>query len=156
NKHYKSYIFALVFLCATLAVFGVAAQSGSEQATKQKESQQPAQQPAKQPAQQPAKQGAQQNDDEPVAITERVKVEKPLGAKQITVDQFGVFRPPVINNRGDVAFVSMFKSAKDNGAPDQSIFVRGADGDWKITRQGEKAENLAKGIYGFGGLFAND
>ncbi len=158
NNHHRSYIFALVFLCALLAVFGVAAQSGSEQADKQKESQQPTQQPAQQPAQppakQPAQQPAQQKDDEPVAVTDRAKIEKSLGTKDITGEEFGVFRPPVINNKGEIAFVSTFKSATAKDGTDQSIFVRGADGKWKIMRQGEKAENMPKGIYGFGGLFA--
>ena len=157
KQHQKFFVFALVSLCALLAVFGANAQKKSEQAAQQKEAQKPAQQPTpQQPApQQPAQQKpAQQNEDGPVAITERAKVEKPLEVKTITSEDFGNFRPPIINNKGEVAFVSLFSLPDSKSGYSQAIFVRGVDGSWKITRQGEKAVNLPKGIYGFGGLMA--
>jgi len=143
NQRHTFFIFALVSLCALLAAFGVNAQKKSEQAAGQKEASQPAQQKP-----------APQKDDEPIAITERVKVEKPADVKAATGEEFGNFRPPIINNKGEVAFISLFSTPNGVNSFSQSIFVRGADGSWKVTREGEKAVNLPKGIYGFGGLFA--
>jgi len=142
NQRYTFFVFGLVSLCALLAVFGVDAQKKPEQAARQKEAQKPAQQPA------------QQKDDEPVAVTERVKVEKPAEIKAATGEEFGNFRPPIINNKGEIAFISLFNSPNSKNGFSQSIFVRGTDGSWKVTRQGEKAANLPRGIYGFGGLLA--
>src|SRR5262249_18221618 len=140
------FVFALVSLSALLAVFGVSAQKKSEPAASQKETQKPAQQPKSQPA--------QQSEDNPIAITERVIVEKPAASQAVTSrDEVGNFRPPVINNQGEVAFISWFSSPKSPAGFGQSFFVRGADGSWRVIRQGEKAANLPKGIYDFSSLY---
>ncbi|MGE0127445.1 MAG: choice-of-anchor tandem repeat NxxGxxAF-containing protein [Blastocatellales bacterium] len=149
NQRHVFFVFALICFCALFGVFGATAQKKSEQAAKQ--GQAPAQRPV---GQKDAQQPVQQKDDEPVAITERVKVEKPVEVKAPTADQFGNFRPPIINNKGEIAFISLFNSPKAKDGFDQSIFVRGAGGSWKITSQGEKAVNLPQGIHGFGGLLA--
>jgi hypothetical protein len=137
-------VVALASLCGLLTAFGVDAQKKSEQAEKPKEAAQPAPQ---KPAQQPAKQ-----EDDPVAITERSKVEKPVEGRKLAGDEFGNFRAPIINNKGEIAFISLFTTPNSKNSFSQSIFVWGADGKWKITKEGEKAVNLPKGIYGFGGL----
>jgi hypothetical protein len=72
----------------------------------------------------------------------------------VTEEEFGNFRPPIINNKGEVAFISLFSSPKSKFAVGQSIFVRGADGSWKVTRQGEKAIDFPEEITGFGGTLA--
>jgi hypothetical protein len=141
------FVFALFSFCALLTAFGVNAQKQADQAEKRKEASQPT--PQKPAAQQPA-----QKDDEPVAITERAKVEKPVESRKLTGDEFGNFRPPIVNNKGEVAFISLFSAPGSKSGYSQSIFVRGADGSWKVTREGEKAANMAKGIYGFAGLLA--
>src|SRR5215468_3359127 len=146
NQRQMFYVFGLVSLSALLAVFGANAQKKSEQSANQKETQKPAQQPNSKPA--------QQSEDDPIAITERVKVEKPVeGRPAPSGDEFGNFRPPVINNKGEVAFVSWFSSPKSPGGFGQSFFVRGADGSWRVIRQGEKAANLPKGIYDFSSMY---
>jgi hypothetical protein len=94
-------------------------------------------------------------DDEPVAITEKSKPEKSIVTKVITEDQFGNFRFPIINSRGEVAFIGIFKSNKAKGFA-QAIFVRLADGSWKIIPEGEKATNLSEPIYGFSSPGFND
>jgi hypothetical protein len=93
-------------------------------------------------------------EDEPVAVTEKAKVERKAEPDAITSEQFGNFRPPIINNKGEIAFVGIFKSPKARSGFGQAIFVRLPDGSWRITREGEKAANLPDGIYGFGGLIA--
>ena len=147
NQRHVFFVFALVSLGALSAVFGVNAQKKSGQTPDQKEPQKPVQQPNIQPA--------RQGEDEPIAITERVKVEKPPeGRAAPSSDEFGNFRPPIINNKGEVAFISMFSSPKAKEGYGQSFFVRGADGDWRITRLGEKAANLPKEINAFGSLYS--
>jgi hypothetical protein len=143
-------VFALFAFCALLTAFGgrfgARAQKKPEQAEKQKEA---AQSAAQKNAQQPSKQ-----DDEPVAITERAKVEKTVEGKKLTSEDFGNFRPPIINNKGEVAFISLFSTPGGKTSFSQTIFVRGADGNWKLTKEGEKATNQQKGIYGFAGTLA--
>lgn len=147
NQRHTFFVFGLVSLSALLAVFGVNAQKKSEQAPQQKETQKPAQKPNSQPA--------QKSEDEPVAVTERVFVEKPSeGRAAPKSDEFSNFRPPIINNKGEVAFVSMFRSPTHKDGSAQSIFVRGADGNWRVTLLGEKAANLPKGINSFGSQYS--
>ena len=146
KQRHTLYIFALISLSALLAVFGVSAQKKSEQTGGQKETQKP--------AQQSTGQKSQQSEDDPIAITERVKVEKAAENKAAPKeDEFGNFRPPIINNKGEIAFISWFTSKQFNDGFGQSFFIRGADGTWRVTRQGEKAANLPKSINSFGSLY---
>lgn len=121
NQRHKFFVFALTLLCALLGVFAASARQ-SQEPVRRKEPQQ----------------SAQQRDDEPVAITEKAKVEKSLEIRVVAEGEFGNFRSPVINNKGEIAFISLFSSSKIRSGVGQSIFVRGVDGSWKITRQGEK------------------
>ena len=127
-------------LCAFLTVFSAGAQ--------QKTGAKPA----------PVKSDQVKNDkqDEPVAITPRAKEEKAPEAKKLTEEDFGNFRFPVINGKGEVAFLALFLDPKGPNNSGQSIFVRQADGSWKITREGEKAANLPEGVYGFSVPALND
>ncbi|MDQ3014105.1 MAG: hypothetical protein M3X11_25795, partial [Acidobacteriota bacterium] len=94
--------------------------------------------------------------EEPVAVTPRAIENKIPEAKKLTSEDFGNFRFPVINGKGDVAFLALFLDPKGPNNSGQSIFVRQADGSWKITREGEKAANLAEGVYGFSVPSLND
>src|SRR5262249_15895350 len=145
---------ASLFLCALLTAIGVNAQKQNDQAEKRKEASQ--QTPQTHTPQQPAQKPAQptQKDDEPVAITERSIVERNIESRKLASDEFGNFRQPIINNKGEIAFISFFSAPGSKLGYSQSIFVRGADGSWKVTKEGEKATNLSKGIYGFVGLLA--
>jgi hypothetical protein len=135
QKQYQIvFILALASACALLGIFAASAQQQSAQGSKQTQS------------------PAQQKEEEPVAITDRTKVEKAAEPKAITGEQFGNFRPPIINNKGEVAFVGMFNSPKAKNGFGQAIFVRLADGSWKVVREGEKASNLPESVSGFGGL----
>ncbi|MEK7829664.1 MAG: hypothetical protein AAB401_01185, partial [Acidobacteriota bacterium] len=99
--------------------------------------------------QKPGEKVAGATQEEPVAITARTKVEAALESKVITPEDFGNFRFPAINNKGEIAFLALFTKPGAVNNTGQAIFVRQADGSWKITREGEKAVNLSEAIYGF-------
>jgi hypothetical protein len=105
-------------------------------------------------AQQPGGQAATQ--DGPVAITPKTTIEKGQPDIVITPEDFGNFRFPLINNKGEVVFLALFTKTGALNNTGQSIFVRQPDGSWKITREGEKASNLPEGIYGFATPTFND
>jgi hypothetical protein len=132
NQRHILLTLALISAGALFGFFGVGAQQQPEQKAQQ----------------------AQQKEDEPVAVTERAKVEKKVEPVAITDEQFGNFRPPIINNKGEVAFIGLFSSSKSRSGSGQALFIRSSDGTWRVTRQGEKAANLAEGIAGFGGVLA--
>ena len=151
NQRYNIFALALISICALLVDLGVNAQKKSEQDAGQKETQKPAQKPNSQTAGQPAKPG----EDEPVAITERFQVEKSSEGRLVPKsDEFSNFRPPIINHKGDVAFISWFNSTTPQQGFGQSFFVRNSDGNWRVIRQGEKATNLPKGITSFGSMYS--
>ncbi len=136
NQRHIFFVLALGFVCALFAAFGASAQQKSKPGGKQ------------------AQTAAQPKEDQPVAVTERAKVEKKAEPKVIAGEEFGNFRPPIINNKGEIAFTGLFNSPEARNNFGQSIFIRSADGSWKVTREGEKAVNLPEGIHGFGGLMA--
>ena len=97
-----------------------------------------------------------QTQEEPVALTARTKVEKAMESKVITPEDFGNFRFPVINNKGDIAFLALFMKPGAVNNSGMAVFVRKADGSWKITQEGEKASNLSEGLFGFSVPAFND
>jgi hypothetical protein len=129
HSYQKQFLSAIAFACALVAG-GFIAVSG----------QQPSQKPTGKPT----------TDDEPVAITEKTKTEKKNENKPLGDDQFANFRFPAINNKGEVAFIGLYPSSASKNGSDQSIFIRKADGSWKIVRRGEKAGNLANPMNVFG------
>jgi hypothetical protein len=102
-------------------------------------------------AQQPVPQKPKSaGDEEPVAVTERAKIEKKVEAGAVTSEQFGNFRFPLINNKGEIAFVALSPSPTVKNGADQAVFVRKADGSWSVMRRGEKAVNMAEPVGTFG------
>lgn len=132
NQHHIFFILALVTAGALFGFSGAGAQQKPEQKSSP----------------------AQQKEDEPVAITERAKVEKKIEPVVTTDEQFGNFRPPIINNKGEVAFVGLFSSSKSKSGSGQALFIRSSDGTWRVTREGEKAANLPEALSKFGGVLA--
>src|SRR5262245_61378800 len=121
NQRYNIFVLALIALCALLTDPGVSAQKKSDQDAGQQE--------AQKPDQKPNTKSAQQGEDEPVAITERLKFEKTSEGRPVPKsDEFGNFRPPIINHKGDVAFISWFSSTTPQQGFGQSVFVRNVDG----------------------------
>jgi hypothetical protein len=132
NQRHIFFILALVSGCALFGFSGAGAQQKPEQKAQQ----------------------AQPKEDEPVAITERAKVEKSVEPVVITDGQFANFRAPIINNKGEVAFVGLFSSSKTKSGSGQALFIRSSDGTWRITLEGEKATNLPEAISRFGAVTA--
>lgn len=106
--------------------------------------------------QKPGEKVTSATQEEPVALTARTKVEAALESKTITPEDFGNFRFPVINNKGEIAFLALFQKPGAVNNTGQAIFVRQNDGSWKITREGEKASNLPESIFGFSVPSFND
>jgi hypothetical protein len=151
NQRHIFFTLALVSLCALLGVFGARAQQKSGQSQQTQSPAKPKETQPKEGEPIPVKE-AQPKGDEPVAVTERITLEKRGESKTVTDEQFGNFRPPIINNKGEIAFVALFSSAKSKNNFAQAVFVRLADGSWKVVREGEKAANLPEPISGFGAL----
>lgn len=119
-------------MTALIGLFGVAAQQ---------------QKPA--PAQ-------QAKDDEPVAITEKTKPQVTEAPKPLSGDLFANFRYPVINNKGEIAFLGLFNNPKGRMGYGQAIFIRRPDASWKILQEGEKAADHPEPIFGFSQPGFND
>ncbi len=96
------------------------------------------------------------DQDGPVAVTPRTITEKAPAEIVITPEDFGNFRFPLINNKGEIVFLGLFNKGDAQNSSGQAIFVRQPNGSWKITREGEKSSNLAQPIYGFGMPTFND
>jgi hypothetical protein len=141
HRQRKTTLLFVFLIGALFLVFGTGAQQKTSQQTAQSE---------KTPRSQETK------DDEPVAITEKSAPAKSIVSKVITEDQFGNFRFPIINNKGEIAFVGIFKSTNKSKGFGQAIFVRLADGRWKVIPEGETATNLPEPIHGFGAPGFND
>jgi hypothetical protein len=81
--------------------------------------------------------------DDPVPLTKRTEAPKPAEASHNPEpDEFTNFRYPVINGKGDLAFIGMNTAPGTPQGYNQTIYFRSANGAWKFTREGEKLVNL--------------
>lgn len=99
--------------------------------------------------QEPKPQAGQTRPEEPQAVTERSRVEKIVESQAINTEQFGNFRFPIINNKGDVAVLAMFPVADKVRRFGQAIFIRRADGSWEVVSEGQKAVNMPEPVHSF-------
>lgn len=106
--------------------------------------------------QKPGEKVASSTQDEPVAITSRTKIDKGPETRTPTQEDFGNFRFPVINNKGDIAFLALFPKPTAPNNAGMAAFIRLANGTWKIMHEGEKAANLSEGIFGLSAPSFND
>ena len=106
--------------------------------------------------QKPGEKVASSAQDEPVAITAGTRTEKGPVTRTPTSEEFGNFRFPIINNKGDIAFLALFTKPGATNSAGMAAFVRMADGTWKITGEGEKAASMSEGIFGLGSPAFND
>jgi hypothetical protein len=136
-------ILALGALCTLLGVFSAGAQQRQQSQ-------------ADKPAPVKSDKAKNEKEDEPVAITPRVRDEKIFESKPITTEDFGNFRYPVINGVGEVAFLALYPDPKGVNNSGQALFLRQQNGSWRITREGEKAGNLPESVYGFSMPAIND
>ncbi len=131
-----SLAFSVLTLGLLLPVFGVSHITSAQQ-----------QKPAAPAAQE--RKGVQKKEakeDEPVAITERTNVLKAMDEKPLTDDDFGNFRFPYINNKGEIAFVGLHSNKADKRGYSQEFFVRKPDGSWRIIREGDRVENYPEAL----------
>lgn len=94
--------------------------------------------------------------DEPQAVTQRTRIEKPGESAALTPEQFGNFRFPTINNKGEVAVLALFPVNDKERRFGQAIFIRRPDGSWKVVPEGTKADNLPEPIHTFSSPSFND
>lgn len=100
----------------------------------------------------------QEAEDEPVAVTKKSVTAEPAPTPRTPgPGEFGNFRYPVLNSKGELAFIGMYSNPPGSAQPyGQGIFLRGVDGSWKITRDGEKILNLPDEITGINNLSLNE
>lgn len=152
NRQRRTSLFFVLLIGALISVVGVRAQ--------QKKPSQPQPESDKteksQPVQDQKSQPTQDQDDEPVAVTEKAAPAKTTPVKVINDDQYGNFRFPTINNKGEIAFIGIYKSSKNKQGYGQAVFIRLSDGTWKVVSEGEKASNLSESVYRYGLPAFND
>ncbi|MBS1810515.1 MAG: hypothetical protein JST84_20285 [Acidobacteria bacterium] len=88
-------------------------------------------------------------EDGPVAITPRTN--KPAtdinAPKPLAQNHFGNFGMPLLNSKGDLAFVGRFASEKGENGFGSGLFVRKANGSWSYVRDGEAGLNFKSPIW---------
>lgn len=90
-------------------------------------------------------------DDEPVAVTERTKRVAPVVQPVLTADQFANFRPPFINDKGEIAVLGLFTDPTNPSRVGQRLVIRSADGKWRVLmNQGESTVDSKVRISAFG------
>jgi hypothetical protein len=113
-----------------------------------------AQQPPARPAKPPT------GEDEPVAVTAKTpepkfdEAAKP--APTLLPNQFGNFRFPSTNGKGQVAFVAIHTAPGTAKGTGQTVFVANPEGPWKALREGEKIVNLKDEFSQIGNISINE
>ncbi|MBI1762123.1 MAG: hypothetical protein HYR56_11890 [Acidobacteria bacterium] len=96
-------------------------------------------------------------EDEPVAITKKTPTPEAVPTPRVPgPDEFSNFRYPVINSKGEIAFIGLFTAPGTPQGYGQAVFQRSAEGVWKFTREGEKITNLADELTGITNLAINE
>lgn len=91
----------------------------------------------------PVKPAAQ--DDGPVAVTPRTNVKvaaAPEEPKPVVKNMFGNFGMPMLNSKGDLAFLGRFASGKAEGGFASGAFIFKPDNTWAYTRDGDSGANF--------------
>ena len=89
--------------------------------------------------------------DEPVAITEKSKPVVQVEQAPLRPDQFANFRPPFINDEGEISLLGIYSDSSTSNRAGQFIFRRSKDGKWrKVLDEGEKAADTGVVIGAFG------
>ena len=99
------------------------------------------------------------NEDEPVALTPRtaaaVEDAPAKPAPTLLPNQYGNFRFPAANGKGQVAFLAIHTAPDTAAGYTQSLFVTSSDGAWKVTRESEKILNLKDDFNAINGVTIN-
>lgn len=98
------------------------------------------------------------SDDGPVAITTAPKrnTEKPVVAKAGVKGEFGSLGAPVMNNRGDVAFMARFLEEPATNKYSTGYFTRNAKGEWGFIKEGDKGTNFTAPLISLGNMHLNN
>lgn len=84
--------------------------------------------------------------DEPVAITERSKQVQAPTSDVLADDQFGNFRFPFINNKGEIGFLGLHSNKAEKRGFGQEFYIRKPDGSWAVFSEGVKVESYPEPI----------
>lgn len=110
-----------------------------------------AQEPRPVPATPPKPAAEPDAGDEPVAITEKSKPTVQVEQPRLTADQFANFRPPFINDKGEISFLGIFADTAASNRAGQLMLRRSTDGKWRrVLEEGEKATDTGVLVESFG------
>lgn len=80
-----------------------------------------------------------QEEEEPVALTERSKPTPTVQALEVTADQFANFRSPIVNALGEIAVFGLHSQQDAANRSGQRLYLRTNDGNWQLLlHQGEE------------------
>ncbi|MGA1367655.1 MAG: DUF7453 family protein [Blastocatellia bacterium] len=80
-----------------------------------------------------------QEEEEPVAITERSAPAPTIQPQEVTPDQFANFRSPLVNAAGEIAVFGLHLQPDEPNRSGQRLYLRTLDGNWQpLLRQGEE------------------
>jgi len=89
-------------------------------------------------------------------VTERRKPVVQATPVPVGPDQFANFGFPSINHKGDVAFLGRYPSPSSPQGVGQAIFIKFANGTWRVVRENEKILNLDAHVTDFTNPVIND
>ena len=80
-----------------------------------------------------------QEEEEPVALTERSKPTPTVQSVEVTPDQFANFRTPMVNANGEIAVFGLHTQPGVINGSGQRLYLRTLDGNWQpLLLQGEE------------------
>ena len=84
-----------------------------------------------------------QEEEEPVALTERSKPAPSVQALEVTPDQFANFRSPTVNELGEIAIFGLHSVRDASSQAGQRLYLRTLDGNWQLLlRAGEEVPEM--------------
>lgn len=103
------------------------------------------------PANPPKPSPEPESGDEPVAITEKSKPAVQVEQPRLTSDQFANFRPPFINDKGEISLLGIYADSAVPNSAGQLMYRRSIDGKWKkVLGEGEKTVDTGSVVESFG------
>jgi len=100
------------------------------------------------------------NDDEPVAVTPKnapdTETATPKPAPTLRPDQFGNFRNPTTNSKGQVAFLGLHNAPGTSAGYGHAVFIFNPDGTWNVFRENQKLLNLKDDVISVNGISINE
>ncbi|MFN7927644.1 MAG: choice-of-anchor tandem repeat NxxGxxAF-containing protein [Blastocatellia bacterium] len=88
-------------------------------------------------------------DDGPVAVTARTNTRTAPAteeSKPVVKNMFGNFGMPMLNSKGDLAFLARFVGGQGGTNFESGAFIYKTDNSWEYTRDGDKGANFKSPI----------